>query len=174
MPALPARTESDSMGEIQVDSSRYWGAQTQRSIQNFPIGRDRFIWGRAIIQSLGILKKAAALANAELGELPQEIADLISRAADDVISGELDSHFPLVVFQTGSGTQSNMNANEVISNRAIELAGGAMGSKKPVHPNDLLATMYYALGIDPDMEIRNHLNQPRELVKGKIVTGLFA
>ena len=136
MPALPARTESDSMGEIQVDSSRYWGAQTQRSIQNFPIGRDRFIWGRAIIQSLGILKKAAALANAELGELPQEIADLISRAADDVISGELDSHFPLVVFQTGSGTQSNMNANEVISNRAIELAGGVMGSKKPVHPND--------------------------------------
>jgi fumarate hydratase, class II len=141
MPALTdstgsTRTESDSMGEIQVDSSRYWGAQTQRSIQNFPIGRDRFIWGRAIIESLGILKKAAALANAELGELPQDVADLISRAADDVISGDLDSHFPLVVFQTGSGTQSNMNANEVISNRAIELAGGVMGSKKPVHPND--------------------------------------
>ncbi len=130
------RTETDSMGALNVDSSRYWGAQTQRSIENFPIGRDRFIWGRAIIRALGILKKAAALANAELGQLPPDIADLVARAADEVIDGSLDSHFPLVVWQTGSGTQSNMNANEVISNRAIALAGGQLGSKKPVHPND--------------------------------------
>ncbi len=124
------------MGEIQVESDKYWGAQTQRSIQNFPIGRDRFIWGRTMIRALGILKKSCALANKELGELPADIADLIVRAADEVIEGKLDAHFPLVVWQTGSGTQSNMNANEVISNRAIELAGGVMGSKSPVHPND--------------------------------------
>ena len=130
------RIESDSMGEIEVDSTRYWGAQTQRSIENFPIGRDRFVWGRAMIEALGVLKKAAALANAELGELPQATADLVVRAADEVIAGKLDDHFPLVVWQTGSGTQSNMNANEVISNRAIEIAGGVMGSKAPVHPND--------------------------------------
>ncbi|MDR3073177.1 MAG: class II fumarate hydratase [Deltaproteobacteria bacterium] len=130
------RKESDSMGAIDVPSDTYWGAQTQRSIQNFPIGVERFKWGRAIIRSLGVLKKAAALANAELGQLPGEKAELIGKAADEVISGKLDAHFPLVVFQTGSGTQSNMNANEVISNRAIELAGGEMGSKKPVHPND--------------------------------------
>ncbi len=130
------RTETDTMGALEVENSRYWGAQTQRSIQNFPIGRDRFIWGRAIIRALGVLKKAAALANAELGQLPQDVADLIARAADEVITGKLDDHFPLVVWQTGSGTQSNMNANEVISNRAIALAGGELGSKKPVHPND--------------------------------------
>lgn len=130
------RTESDTMGQVQVDASKYWGAQTERSIHNFPIGRDTFVWGRPIIRALGILKKGAAQANAELGELPQDIADLIVKASDEVISGKLDEHFPLVVFQTGSGTQSNMNANEVISNRAIELAGGAMGSKSPVHPND--------------------------------------
>lgn len=124
------------MGEIEVESSRYWGAQTQRSIQNFPIGRDRFIWGRPIIRALGILKKSAARANADLGELPRDVADLIVKAADEVIAGTLDTHFPLVVWQTGSGTQSNMNSNEVISNRAIEIAGGTMGSKKPVHPND--------------------------------------
>jgi fumarate hydratase class II len=124
------------MGQLQVASDRYWGAQTERSIHNFPIGRDTFVWGRPIIRALGILKKGAAQANAELGELPRDIADLIVRAADEVIDGRLDEHFPLVVFQTGSGTQSNMNANEVISNRAIELAGGEMGSKKPVHPND--------------------------------------
>jgi fumarate hydratase, class II len=133
---MTTRVETDSMGEVQVDSSRLWGAQTQRSIHNFPIGRDRFLWGRAIIRSLGILKKAAALANAELGQLPQDVADLIVRAADEVIEGKLDDHFPLVVFQTGSGTQSNMNANEVISNRAIQMAGGVVGSKTPVHPND--------------------------------------
>ncbi|WP_299519965.1 class II fumarate hydratase [uncultured Serinicoccus sp.] len=130
------RTETDSMGQVEVPSDRYWGAQTQRSIHNFPIGQDTFVWGRPIITALGILKKGAAQANAELGELPQDVADLIVRAADEVISGDLDEHFPLVVFQTGSGTQSNMNSNEVISNRAIELAGGELGSKTPVHPND--------------------------------------
>ncbi|WP_397473352.1 class II fumarate hydratase [Pusillimonas sp.] len=130
------RVETDSMGEIEVPAERYWGAQTQRSIHNFPIGVSRFKWQPPIIRALGILKRAAAEANAEVGELPQDIADLIVQAADEVISGKLDEQFPLVVFQTGSGTQSNMNANEVISNRAIELAGGAMGSKAPVHPND--------------------------------------
>src|SRR5699024_10824693 len=110
--------------------------QTQRSIQNFPIGVERFKWGRTMIRSLGILKKSAALANGELGEIDKDIAKLIVQAADEVIEGNLDTHFPLVVFQTGSGTQSNMNSNEVISNRAIELAGGEMGSKSPVHPND--------------------------------------
>ncbi|NYT83165.1 class II fumarate hydratase [Alcaligenaceae bacterium] len=131
-----SRIESDSMGEIEVPAQHYWGAQTQRSIQNFPIGVSRFKWQEPVISALGILKKAAAQANAELGELPGEIADLIVWAADDVISGKLNDEFPLVVFQTGSGTQSNMNANEVISNRAIELSGGNKGSKKPVHPND--------------------------------------
>ncbi len=133
---MGVRIESDSMGKIEVESTRYWGAQTQRSIENFPIGRDRFIWGRTIIRSLGILKKCAALANRDLGRLPEEIASRIVLAADEVISGKLDEHFPLVVWQTGSGTQSNMNSNEVISNRAIELSGGEMGSKSPVHPND--------------------------------------
>ncbi|WP_237173097.1 class II fumarate hydratase [Paracandidimonas lactea] len=130
------RIETDSMGEINVPAEHYWGAQTQRSIQNFPIGVSRFRWQSPIISALGTLKRAAAQANAELGQLPQDIADLIVRAADEVIEGKLDGEFPLVVFQTGSGTQSNMNANEVISNRAIELAGGARGSKMPVHPND--------------------------------------
>lgn len=132
----PTRLESDSMGQIAVAADRYWGAQTQRSIENFPIGVARFRWQRPVIRALGLLKKAAAQANAELGELPAELAQLITRAADEVIDGRLDSHFPLVVFQTGSGTQSNMNANEVIANRAIELAGGQLGSKSPVHPND--------------------------------------
>jgi fumarate hydratase class II len=130
------RTETDSMGAIDVPADRYWGAQTQRSIENFPIGVDRFRFTRPIIRALGVLKKGAAIANGELGQLPPEKVDLIRRAADEVIAGKLDDHFPLVVFQTGSGTQSNMNANEVISNRAIELAGGEMGSKTPVHPND--------------------------------------
>src|SRR5690606_9106091 len=130
------RIETDSMGEISVPANRYWGAQTQRSIENFPIGVDRFRWQASIVTSLGILKKAAAMANRELGELPTDVADLIVRAADEVIEGRLNEEFPLVVFQTGSGTQSNMNVNEVISNRAIELAGGVRGSKTPVHPND--------------------------------------
>lgn len=130
------RVESDSMGKINVDSGKYWGAQTQRSILNFPIGRNRFIWGRPIIEALGILKKSCAIANAHLGQIPSDVAKLIIEAAEEVIDGRLDDHFPLVVWQTGSGTQSNMNSNEVISNRAIEIAGGAMGSKAPVHPND--------------------------------------
>ena len=124
------------MGTIEVDANRYWGAQTERSLHNFDIGRETFVWGRPMIKALGILKKSAALANAELGELPTDIADLIAKAGDEVIAGDLDAEFPLVVFQTGSGTQSNMNSNEVISNRAIELAGGERGSKTPVHPND--------------------------------------
>jgi len=128
------RTETDSMGEIKVPVDKYYGAQTARSLMNFKIGGDRF--PRELIRALGILKKAAALTNKELGILPAEKADLIVKAADEVIEGKLDEHFPLVVWQTGSGTQTNMNANEVISNRAIELAGGVMGSKKPIHPND--------------------------------------
>ena len=134
--ATPTRTETDSMGAVQVASDRYWGAQTERSRDNFKIGVDRFQWGRAVKKALGILKKSAALANGELGQLPADRVKLIVQAADEVIAGKLDDHFPLVVFQTGSGTQSNMNANEVISNRAIEIAGGEIGSKKPVHPND--------------------------------------
>jgi len=124
------------MGPIEVPADQYWGAQTQRSIGNFDIGRPTFVWGRPMIKALGVLKKAAAQANAELGQLDTHKAELIVQAADEVIAGKLDDEFPLVVFQTGSGTQSNMNANEVISNRAIELAGGVMGSKTPVHPND--------------------------------------
>ncbi len=130
------RSETDSMGAINVANECYWGAQTQRSITNFPIGVSRFKWQRPIIKAFGTLKKSAALANSELGELADDLAQLISQAADEVIAGDLDDHFPLVVFQTGSGTQSNMNANEVISNRAIAIAGGTIGSKSPVHPND--------------------------------------
>ena len=132
----PVRQETDSMGSVAVATDRYWGAQTERSVHHFPIGVARFRWQRPMIRALGILKLAAARANAELGELPADVAGLVERAAQEVIDGKLDEHFPLVVFQTGSGTQSNMNANEVISNRAIELAGGELGSKKPVHPND--------------------------------------
>lgn len=128
------RIEKDTMGEIEVPSDKYYGAQTARSLMNFKIGGDRF--PRELIRALGILKKAAALTNKELGTLPADKADLIVKAADEVIAGKLDEHFPLVVWQTGSGTQTNMNANEVISNRAIEIAGGEMGSKKPIHPND--------------------------------------
>ena len=130
------RVDKDSLGEVRVPADKLWGAQTQRSIENFPIGRDRFVWGRRVIRALGLLKKAAALANGELDQLPKEKVDLIARAADDVIAGNLDDQFPLVVWQTGSGTQSNMNANEVIGNRAIQLSGGEIGSKKPIHPND--------------------------------------
>jgi len=128
------RIESDSMGNIEVAADKYWGAQTQRSLQNFKIGGHRF--GRPVIRAFGIVKKASALTNQDLGKLDAQKTGLIVRAADEVIDGKLDAHFPLVVWQTGSGTQSNMNANEVIANRAIELAGGTMGSKKPVHPND--------------------------------------
>jgi fumarate hydratase, class II len=128
------RTETDSMGPIEVPQDRYYGAQTARSLIHFQIGTERM--PRELIWAMGILKKAAALTNKELGVLPAEKADLIVRAADEVIAGKLDDHFPLVIWQTGSGTQTNMNANEVISNRAIEMAGGVMGSKKPIHPND--------------------------------------
>ncbi|WP_412471324.1 class II fumarate hydratase [Halobacteriovorax sp. RT-2-4] len=128
------RIETDSNGEIKVESSRYWGAQTQRSLENFKIGKDHFT--REMIRAFGILKKGAALANQELGKLSKEKATLIIQAADEVIAGKLDEHFPLVVWQTGSGTQTNMNTNEVISNRAIEISGGTMGTKSPIHPND--------------------------------------
>ena len=130
------RIEEDALGDVQVPAEHLWGAQTQRSHLNFPIGVERFRWGRPLIRALGILKKCAALANGELGQLPKEKVDLIVHAAQEVINGRLDGEFPLVVFQTGSGTQTNMNANEVIANRAIQLAGGGVGSKKPIHPND--------------------------------------
>jgi fumarate hydratase class II len=128
------RTETDSMGAIEVAQDRYWGAQTERSLLHFAIGNDRM--PRAVVRAFGILKKAAAEVNRDLGKLPPDKAKLIVQAADEVISGRLDDQFPLRIWQTGSGTQTNMNANEVISNRAIEMAGGVLGSKKPVHPND--------------------------------------
>jgi fumarate hydratase, class II len=128
------RTETDSFGPLEVPSDKYWGAQTQRSIMNFPIG-----WEKqpvAVVRALGVIKKACAIANAKSGKLPSEIGEAIQTAAQEVIDGKLDDNFPLVVWQTGSGTQSNMNSNEVIANRAIELLGGVIGSKNPVHPND--------------------------------------
>src|SRR5271156_4414315 len=128
------RIESDSMGKIEVPNDRYYGAQTARSLIHFDIGRDTM--PPELIRAFGILKKAAALVNQDLGKLSAEKTRLIVQAADEVIAGKLDEHFPLRIWQTGSGTQTNMNANEVISNRAIELAGGVMGSKKPIHPND--------------------------------------
>ena len=128
------RVESDSMGSIEVPANVYWGAQTQRSLHHFDIGRDTM--PPELIRAFGILKKAAALVNQDLGKLPADKARLIVQAADEVISGKLNDQFPLRVWQTGSGTQTNMNVNEVISNRAIELAGGVMGSKNPIHPND--------------------------------------
>jgi fumarate hydratase class II len=131
---MKTRTETDSIGGMEIAADRYWGAQTQRSLTNFPIGGHRM--KRRTIRALGLIKKAAAAVNEELGVLEAEKAQAMRRAADEVIEGQLDDHFPLVVWQTGSGTQSNMNANEVISNRAIELLGGEIGSKKPVHPND--------------------------------------
>jgi len=131
---MTTRVETDSMGPIEVPADKYYGAQTMRSRMNFRIGAERM--PIEVVRAFGILKKAAALTNCELDNLDKGICELIVRAADEVIEGKLDDHFPLVVWQTGSGTQSNMNVNEVISNRAIELAGGEMGSKKPVHPND--------------------------------------
>jgi len=130
------RVEEDALGNVEVSADHLWGAQTEWSHLNFPIGVDRYKWNRPVIRALGILKKCAALANGELGQLARQKVDLIVRAAQEVIDGKLDGEFPLVVFQTGSGTQTNMNANEVISNRAIQLAGGVVGSKKPIHPND--------------------------------------
>ena len=128
------RTESDSMGTIEVPANVYWGAQTQRSLHHFNIGRDTM--PPELIKAFGVLKKACALVNQDLGKLPEDKAKLIVQAADEVISGKLNDQFPLRIWQTGSGTQTNMNVNEVISNRAIEISGGVMGSKKPVHPND--------------------------------------
>src|SRR6516165_1402210 len=130
------RIERDTMGEIAVSSDRYWGAQTQRSLKYFQAGAGRDIMHRELIKAFGILKKAAAMVNVELKLLDKEKGDLIIQVADEVISGKLDDHFPLVTWQTGSGTQTNMNVNEVIANRAIEISGGVMGSKKPIHPND--------------------------------------
>ena len=128
------RTETDTFGAIEVPADRYWGAQTQRSLQNFKIGGE--LMPRPVVHALGVVKRAAAITNVALGELDPALAKAIEAAAEEVITGKLDDNFPLVVWQTGSGTQSNMNANEVISNRAIEMLGGTMGSKKPVHPND--------------------------------------
>ena len=131
---METRIETDSMGEIEVPANRYYGAQTARSLIHFDIGEETM--PRELIRGMGVLKKASALVNAELGLMPENIKQLISKAAEEVIEGKLDDHFPLRVWQTGSGTQSNMNSNEVIANRGIELAGGVIGSKDPVHPND--------------------------------------
>ncbi len=128
------RTESDVIGNIDVPSDKYWGAQTQRSLENFKIGTEKM--PIPVIHAIAIIKKVAAIVNSDIGDLDTKIAEYIIKAADEVISGKLDGHFPLVVWQTGSGTQTNMNVNEVISNRAIEMLGGKLGSKKPVHPND--------------------------------------
>ena len=133
-PGAATRTETDSMGPIEVPTDRYWGAQTQRSLLHFAIGHDQM--PRELIRAFGILKRAAAEVNRDIGKLPDDKARLIIRAADEVTAGTLDGHMPLRIWQTGSGTQTNMNVNEVISNRAIELAGGVMGSKTPIHPND--------------------------------------
>ena len=132
--SVPTRTESDSMGQIDVPMDRYYGAQTARSLIHFAIGKDTM--PPELIRAFGILKKAAALVNRDLGKLSEEKANLITQAADEVISGKLNEHFPLRIWQTGSGTQTNMNVNEVISNRAIQIARGEMGTKKPIHPND--------------------------------------
>src|ERR1700676_4054026 len=133
-PAATTRSESDSMGKMEVPADRYYGAQTARSLVHFAIGKDTM--PAELIRSFAILKKAAALVNQDLRKLPADKARLIAEAADEVIAGKLNDHFPLRIWQTGSGTQTNMNVNEAISNRAIEMAGGVMGSKKPIHPND--------------------------------------
>jgi len=156
------RTEKDSIGEIKVPADKYWGAQTQRSLENFKIGGEKM--PIQVIYALAIIKKAAAMVNCELGLLSAEKKDVICKVADEVIAGKLDAHFPLVVWQTGSGTQTNMNVNEVISNRAIELLGGKMGSKTPIHPNDDVNksqssndTFPTAMHIAASLAIRNHL-----------------
>src|SRR6267154_4460814 len=133
-PTTPTRSETDSMGKMDVPADRYYGAQTARSLIHFAIGKDTM--PPELVRAFGLLKKAAALVNQDLGKLSAEKAKLIAQAADEVISGQLNDNFPLRIWQTGSGTQTNMNVNEVIGNRAIEIAGGMMGSKKPIHPND--------------------------------------
>src|SRR5687767_14341451 len=155
------RTETDSFGPIEVDDDRYWGAQTQRSLQNFRIGSERF--PREMIAALGQLKKAAALTNQDLSLLPADKCKLIVAAADEVIEGKLDEHFPLVVWQTGSGTQTNMNANEVISNRAIERLGGTMGSKSPVHPNDDVNRSQSSNDVFPTARSEEHTSELQSL-----------
>ena len=156
------RTEKDTMGEIEVPSDRYWGAQTQRSLQNFKIGGEQF--PRGFIRAYGLVKQVAAEVNSEIGVLDKDLAKAIGEAAQEVIDGKLDDHFPLVVWQTGSGTQTNMNFNEVIANRAIEMSGGEMGSKSPVHPNDHVNksqstndTFPSAINIAAAMQINEHL-----------------
>jgi fumarate hydratase class II len=167
------RQETDSMGAIDVPAEVYWGAQTQRALMHFPIGET--VMPREVIRALGILKKAAALVNTRLGLLPPEKADLIVAAAEEVIAGTLDRHFPLPVWQTGSGTQSNMNVNEVIANRAIELAGGVVGSKQPIHPNDQVNlsqssndTFPTAMHIAGALQLGNHLIPAVERVRDLI------
>ena len=156
------RTEKDTMGEIEVPSDRYWGAQTQRSLQNFKIGGEQF--PRGFIRAYGLVKQVAAEVNSEIGVLDKDLAKAIGEAAQEVIDGKLDDHFPLVVWQTGSGTQTNMNFNEVIANRAIEMSGGEMGSKSPVHPNDHVNksqstndTFPSAINIAAAIQINEHL-----------------
>ncbi|MDQ1265836.1 MAG: fumarate hydratase, class [Bacteroidota bacterium] len=184
---MKTRIEKDSMGEIEVPADVYYGAQSARSLIHFEIGIEKM--PREIIRSMGTLKKAAALVNADLGVLAKDKAELISRAADEVIEGKLDAHFPLSIWQTGSGTQSNMNSNEVISNRAIEMAGGVMGSKKPIHPNDDVnksqssndtfpAAMHIAAAeeinhnlIPAITKLRDTLEKKRELFKDIIKVG---
>src|SRR5216684_8220643 len=160
--ATGTRRETDSMGKIAVPADRYWGAQTQRSLIHFSIGDDRM--PKRVYHAYGYVKKAAALVNAAAGRLPQWKADAIVRAADEAIAGNLDDHFPLYVWQTGSGTQSNMNINEVLSNRAIQLLGGKIGSKEPVHPNDHVNmgkssndTFPAAMHIAAVLELEQHL-----------------
>ena len=159
---MPFRIEKDTMGEIEVPSDRYWGAQTQRSLQNFKIGGEQF--PRGFIRAYGLVKQVAAEVNSEIGVLDKDLAKTIGEAAQEVIDGKLDDHFPLVVWQTGSGTQTNMNFNEVIANRAIEMSGGEMGSKTPVHPNDHVNksqstndTFPSAINIAAAMQINEHL-----------------
>lgn len=169
------RMETDSLGEVQVPVDRYYGAQTARSLQNFKIGTDRF--PREMIRAFGIVKKAAARSNQALGLLEADPAELIIKAADEVIAGDLDDHFPLVVWQTGSGTQTNMNANEVIANRAIELAGGELGSKEPIHPNDHVNrgqssndTFPTAMHIAAVEQIQHHLRPNLEALRDALQT----
>src|ERR1700729_3235076 len=169
--ATGKRKETDSMGEIEVPADRYWGAQTERSLIHFAIGDDRM--PKEVYHAYGYVKKAAALVNAAAGRLPQWKKQSIVRAAEETVAGELDEHFPLYVWQTGSGTQSNMNVNEVVSNRANQLLGGGLGSKKPVHPNDHVNlgqssndTFPTAMHIASVIEVEKHLlPQTEALVK---------
>ena len=174
MAKLPKhRTETDSFGPIEVPADRYWGAQTQRSLQNFRIGADRM--PPPVVRAFGIVKKAAAIVNGEFGMLDGKLVDAITRAADEVIDGRLADHFPLVVWQTGSGTQTNMNANEVIANRAIEFLGGELGSKSPIHPNDHVNMQQSsndcfptAMHIATAEDIHHHLIPSLEHLRGAI------